>query len=56
MKEGCDFLSEDEHEAFEHMEQGSDHEVVEIILNDSRLTCRQLGHLNERLELGEVEE
>jgi hypothetical protein len=42
MKEGCDFFSEDSTDAYDHMEQGSDHVVAEVLLEDGKLSCHKL--------------
>ncbi len=47
MREGCDFLSDDQAEAYDHMEMGSDHIIAEVILEDGKLHCSKLAEEND---------
>ena len=47
MKEDHYFLSEDQNEAYDHMEEGSDHIIAEVILEDKKLHCQKLDEENE---------
>jgi len=52
IKHGCDFLSEDQSEAFDHMETGSDHVVAEVVLEDGKLHCSKLAE-DVEIDLGD---
>ena len=57
MKKGCDFCSEDEDLAYDHIDTGADHPIVEITLTDNKVICRRLDlrEHDEVLELNEEE-
>ncbi|MFA7253231.1 MAG: hypothetical protein WC107_01610 [Patescibacteria group bacterium] len=45
MKEGEEFVTEDEHEAMDHLDLGMDHEIVEIEMQDHRVESHVLGRI-----------
>lgn len=42
MEEGSEFMSEDVEDAYEHLDLGSQHRVVEIELVDHKISCHEL--------------
>ncbi len=59
LKEGCDFISENESEARRHIEDHANHKVIEVSMVDDTTICNPLGDTGEELseeELPEAEE
>jgi len=54
MKENDDFLTEDQGEAYDHLEEGSDHIVAEVILDDKKLSCQKLAEEVEEVDIDQT--